>query len=72
MVLSLQYLLQVHTDHGFALSSSQHNNFQSDICCFSTKNPGVRTKTGWLGISITCQSGATCLPTTCYNSQVAL
>ena len=38
----------------------------------STQHQGVRAKTGWLGISIMCPSGTTCLPGDCCFSKLAL
>jgi hypothetical protein len=38
----------------------------------SMQHQGERTKTGWLGIRIMCQSGAICLPTDCCFSELAL
>jgi hypothetical protein len=38
----------------------------------STKHERVRAKTGWLGITIMCPSGVTCLPTDCCFSELAL
>ena len=38
----------------------------------STQHSGERAKTGWLGIRIMCQSGATCLSADCCFSELAL
>ena len=38
-------------------------DYKIDISCFSAKHAALRrkSKTGWLGIRIMCQSGTTCL-----------
>ena len=38
----------------------------------SMQHQGERAKTGWLGIRLMCPSGATCLPTDCCFSGLAL
>ena len=38
----------------------------------STKNYGVRAKTGWLGIGIVCPTGATCLTVDYYYGELAV
>jgi hypothetical protein len=38
----------------------------------STQHKGERAKTGWLRIRIICPSGATCIPTDCCFSDLAL
>jgi hypothetical protein len=44
------------------------------FCCFSAKytHHGVKPKTGWLGIRIMCQNGATCLSSDYCFSELAL
>ena len=45
------------------------------ICCFSAKNTILSSKnkkTGWFGIRLICQSGATCLPDDCCFSELSL
>jgi hypothetical protein len=42
------------------------------ICCFSESQPAIRCKSGWIGISILCPSGATCLPINCCFNKLAL
>jgi len=38
----------------------------------SMQHKRVRAKTGWVGIRIMCPSGATCQPTDCCFSEIAL
>jgi len=38
----------------------------------STQHQGERAKTGWLGIWIICQGGASCLPADCCFSELTL
>ena len=53
-------------DRGFEPRSGQAKDSKIGICYFSTKHSALksktRAKTGWLGIRIICQSGATCKP----------
>jgi hypothetical protein len=61
-------------DCGYEPRSSQTKDYEIGICCFSARHAalGEKAKTGWLGIRIMCQSGATCLPTDCCFSELAL
>ena len=61
-------------DRGFELRSDQTKDNKIDICCFSTKHTtlGVRPKTDYLGITIICPSGATCLPADYCFSAITL
>jgi hypothetical protein len=58
-------------DRGFELRSGQTKDYDIGICCFSAKH-AARANTGWFGIRQMCQSGATCLPTDCCFSELAL
>ena len=53
-------------DHGF----SQTKDYKFDICCFSTKHAVLGRS--WFEIGIMCPNGATCLPTDCCFSKLAL
>ena len=58
---------------GLESRSGQTKDYKIGICCFSTKHAALRrAKTGWLGIRIMCLSGATCIPTDCCFSELAL
>ena len=61
-------------DRGFEYRSDQTKEYTIVICCFSAKHAALtrKRKTGWLGISIMCPSGATCLSTDCCFSELAL
>ena len=53
----------------------QIKDYKIGICCFSAKHAafkGERAKTGWLGIRLMCQSGATCLAADCCFSELTL
>ena len=59
---------------GFEPRSGQTKDYKLGICCFSAKHAaltGEIAKTGWLGISIMCPSGATCLSADCCFSERA-
>jgi hypothetical protein len=57
-------------DCGFELRSGKTNDYKIGICYFSIKHAALRKSamTGWLGIRIMCQSGATCLAADCCFS----
>ena len=61
-------------DRGFETRSVPTKDYKIGICCFSFKHTTLRrkSKTGWLGIRIMCQSVATCLSTNCCFSELAL
>ena len=62
-------------DRGFESPSGQTKDYINFVCVASplnTQYQGERTKTGWLGIKITCPSGATCLSADCCFSELAL
>jgi hypothetical protein len=60
-------------DRGLEPRSCQTKDNKIGMCCFSAKyaHSGERATTGWLGIRIMCQSGATCLSADC-SSELAL
>ena len=61
-------------DRGFETRSVPTKDYKIGICCFSFKHTTLRrkSKTGWLGIRIMCQSVTTCLSTNCCFSELAL
>ena len=61
-------------DRGVEPRSGQTKDYEIGIVAspLSTQHLGVRTKTGWLGIRIMCQSGVICLSPDCYFSELAL
>jgi hypothetical protein len=59
-------------DCGFEPRSGQTKDYKIGICCFSAKHAALRSNSGGLGIRIMCPSEATCLPTDCYFSELAL
>ena len=67
-------LVSSAVDRGFEPRSGQTKDYKLGICCFSAKHAaltGEIAKTGWLGISIMCPSGATCLSADCCFSERA-
>ena len=61
-------------DRRFEPRSCQTKEYTIGICCFSAKYAALRrkAKTGWHGIRIMCQRGATCLPADCCFSELAI
>jgi hypothetical protein len=59
-------------DDEFELPSGQTKDYKIVASSLSTQHLGEREMTGWLGIRIMCQSGATCLPADCCFSGLAL
>jgi hypothetical protein len=68
----VRVLASTAVDRGFEPRSSQNKDYESGICCFSAKHTAESAKTAWLGNRIMCPSGATCLPTDCCFSELAL
>jgi hypothetical protein len=68
-------LASSEVDRGFELRSGQTKKYKIGICCFSAKHAAVRRKIkdcGWFGIRIMFPSGATCQPSGCCFSELAL
>ena len=61
-------------ERGFEPQSGQTKDYKLVfvVSPLNTQHKGARAKTGWLGIRIMCQSGATCLPADCCYSELAL
>ena len=61
-------------DRGFEPRSGQTKDYTIGICCFSAKHAALRRKSkDWLARNrIMCPSRATCLPTDCCFSELAL
>ena len=61
-------------DHRFKPLLCQTNAYEIGICCFFAKHEALRSysKTCWVRIRIMCPSGATCLPTDCFFSELPL
>jgi len=59
-------------DRGFGPRSGQTRYYAIGICCFSAKHVALMSKgRDWLArIRIQCPSGATCLLTDCYFSEL--
>jgi hypothetical protein len=55
-------------DRGFNPKSGQTKNYEIVVSPLTTHHDGVSAKTGWLGIRITCPSGAACLHAGCCFS----
>ena len=61
-------------DRGFESRSAQTKDYKIGICSFSAKHAALRrmSKDGFSRNQITCPCGATCLPTHCCFSELAL
>ena len=59
-------------DRGFEPRSGQTKDSKIGICCFSDNHTALSRTTGWLGITIMCPSGVTCLPMDFCFSEPAL
>jgi len=61
-------------DYGFEIRSGQTKDYTIGICCFSAKHITLRknSKDAWLGISIICPCGPTCLSADCSISELVL
>ena len=67
------FFIVTDLDHGFEPGSGQIKTIKLVFAAspLSMQHYGVRAKTGWLKIRIMYQSGATCLSTDCYFSELA-
>ena len=72
--LLIRVLISNAVDHGFEPLRVKPKTMKFVFVAspLSMQLYGIKAKTGWLGIRIFCQNGATCLPVDCCLSQLAL